>query len=51
MVEMFGLKKPLPTISRPNAAKKKVSFSTVINRWPAAINRPPSTTARRAPRT
>ena len=49
MVEMFGLKKPLPQISSAKAAKKAMSLSTVIIKWPAAISRPPKTTARRAP--
>jgi len=29
--------------------KKAYWFSHIIRRWPAAIRRPPSTTARRAP--
>ena len=49
MVEMFGLKKPLPQIKSASAAKKAMSFSAVIKRCPAAISSPPSTTARRAP--
>jgi len=44
---MFGLKKPLPTTSRPSAAKKATRFSIVITRWPAAMSMPPRITARR----
>ena len=50
MVEMFGLKKPLPAISKARAKKKASSVSMVIIKCPAAIRRPPSTTARRGPR-
>jgi hypothetical protein len=32
MVEMFGLKKPLPAMSRPSARKKALEVSTVIIR-------------------
>jgi hypothetical protein len=49
IVEMFGLKKPFPTISSASARKKADLVSIVISRCPAAIRKPPSTTARRAP--
>jgi hypothetical protein len=50
IVEMFGLKKPLPTIRRPSAPKSAHSCSTAISRWPPAMRRPPQMTASRAPR-
>jgi hypothetical protein len=46
---MFGLKNPFPAMSSASAVKKANEFSIVIIKWPAAMNNPPSTTARRGP--
>ena len=49
IVEMLGLKKPLPQMMSARATKKAYFVSIVISRWPAAISRPPRITARREP--
>ena len=49
-VEIFGLKKPFPTIIKANAKKKAISFSIAKTKCPTAIKIPPKNIEERIPK-